>query len=156
MNCEKAQQRLTELVDLNESLYFRSPMLLIHLATCKSCRREARLLKQGLRVLQSLAKKRTVSVPPGIEVNVMELIAREAPLQNPGAQNPVSFRDWIVVGLILFIGLCMLPFSSESPYMLIITVSIFLTLYGSLLIGTHLEELSHFFGLKSEGHIPKI
>jgi hypothetical protein len=78
----------------------------------------------------------------------MELIAREAPLENPGAQNPVSFRDWIVVGIILFIALCTLPFLSESPYMLIITVSIFLTLYGSLLIGTHLEELAHFFGLR--------
>jgi len=156
MNCEKAQQRLTELVDLNENLYFRSPMFLIHLATCKSCRREARLLKQGLRVLQNLAKNTTVSVPPSIERNIMEHIAREAPLQNPGAQNPVSFRDWIVVGLILFIGLCMLPFSSDSPYMLIITVSIFLTLYGSLLIGTHLEELSDFFGLQSKRHIPKI
>lgn len=148
MNCKEAQSKLTEIVDPKDNLFLRSPGLTLHLARCTSCRKEAQRLKQALALLETAIQHRNVEVPGRVEQNIMELIAREAPLENPGAQNPVSFRDWIVVGIILFIALCTLPFSSESPYMLIITVSIFLTLYGSLLIGTHLEELAHFFGLR--------
>ncbi|AEJ18497.1 hypothetical protein [Gracilinema caldarium] len=148
MNCSDAQNKLTECIDLREGLFLRSPRLAAHLILCKSCRKEAQWLKQGLSLLETTVRHRNITVPANIKENIMEQIAHEAPLQNPGAQNPISFRDWIVVGIILFIALCTLPFSSESPFMLIITVSIFLTLYGSLLIGTHLEELAHHFGLR--------
>jgi hypothetical protein len=99
-------------------------------------------------MLEATAKNKKPLVPAGIENTIMELIEQEEPLLHPGAQNPISFRDWILVGVLIFISLCTLPFSSESPFMLIITVSIFLTLYGSLFIGTHLEELAHHFGLR--------
>lgn len=148
MNCREAQDRLTETIDLRGSLFIKSPNLAMHLASCSSCRKEARRMKAGLSILATAAKNRKSPAPPRVEKNIMELIVREAPLNNPGAQNPISFRDWIVVGFIILIGLCTLPFSSEAPYMLIITVSIFLTLYGSLFIGTHLEELSYHFGLR--------
>jgi len=148
MNCKEALKKLTETIDLKGNLVLRAPFLTLHLARCSSCRKEARRMKLALSMLEKTVKERNIEVPAGITENIMVLINREGPLQNPGAQSPVSFRDWIVVGIILFIALCTLPFSSESPYMLIITVSIFLTLYGSLLIGTHLEELAHYFGLR--------
>ncbi|WP_304224352.1 hypothetical protein [Gracilinema caldarium] len=146
MKCEAAQKKLVSAIEAKGNVALRAPILAIHLITCATCRKEAQRLRQALSVLAT--EKPKAKVPETMASNIMQRIAFEAPLQHPGAQNPVSFRDWIVVGLILFIALCTLPFSSESPFVLIITVSIFLTLYGSLLIGSHLEELAEHFGLR--------
>ena len=148
MKCEKARKQLDASLEPKASLFFRAPALALHLAFCKDCRQESLMLKQALKTLGSVVQARKVVIPGQVEQAVMEIIEREQPLPRSGAQSPVSFRDWIVVGLILFIALCTLPFSSESSLVLILTVSIFLTLYGSLLIGTHLDELAHHFGLR--------
>ena len=104
--------------------------------------------------------------PPAPEAAdaVMELIRREEVLA-PGfvpeeAEGPValSFRVWVIAGLIIlislasaFFGLDFAKVAAEGGTVFLlsvgITVGMVVSVYGALLIGAHLKELSSRFGL---------
>ncbi|MFQ3547659.1 MAG: hypothetical protein SNJ56_04915 [Termitinemataceae bacterium] len=148
MQCDDVRNYLVQHSDARGRipLYRKIPVLL-HLARCPSCRTLYQRFVKSLQLLAALPAWQSAAVPEELPDSIMSRIASCAPLDAPGAQNPVSFRNWITVGLVIFIALISLPFSLEDSLLLIITLSIFLTLYGSLFIGSHIRELSDHFGL---------
>jgi hypothetical protein len=102
---------------------------------------------------------------PAMEEAVMEVIRREAldpgdvPMEIADPPEAVSFRSWVIAGLIIlislssaFIGLDFAEVAEKGGSSFLIpvglTVGLAVSIYGALLIGTHLKELSGRFGLR--------
>ena len=88
-----------------------------------------------------------------------DLSGKIMPLQSPGAQDPVSFRSWIAVGLVILASLIAYPMGlafekmagvlgTELLLPIALTLGISITIYCALFIVSHLEELSERFGLR--------
>jgi hypothetical protein len=98
---------------------------------------------------------------PELEDSIMELINTETVEMLQEDQNPayeVSFRGWVITGLVVLISLTTSLFGMDfvrrnpgdtSSFLLPIgiTIGIIVTVYGALFIGSHLKELSDRFGL---------
>jgi hypothetical protein len=98
---------------------------------------------------------------PELEDSVMDLISAEAVEMPPEEQNlsyEVSFRNWIIIGLVVLVSLATSLFGIDSVRMfpgiassfllpIGITIGVIVTVYGALFIGSHLKELSDRFGL---------
>ena len=101
--------------------------------------------------------------PPGLEESVMAAIAEEegafdgAEVSVPGG---FSLGGWVVAGVVLLVSTATIFFGVEFRNVALasgmsfmipvgITVGIALTVYGALLIGSHLKKLSERFGLES-------
>jgi hypothetical protein len=76
-----------------------------------------------------------------------------------GEDTGISFRDWVITGLILLFSLASSFFGMDfikvaaregSSYLLPlgITIGAALSCYGAVFIGSHLKELSERFGLR--------
>jgi hypothetical protein len=74
---------------------------------------------------------------------------------------PISFRNWVLVGLLILFSLIATPLGVDfeemvrllGPSLLLpiaLTSGVVVSLYGALFIGSHLEELSDRFGLDHE------
>jgi hypothetical protein len=96
----------------------------------------------------------------GIEDSIMDLISAEPVREISDAQNPyeVSFRGWVIAGLIVLISLATSLFGTDfvrtipdfaQAFLLPvgITIGVIVTVYGALFIGSHLKELSDRFGI---------
>jgi hypothetical protein len=143
----------------------------LHLFFCPGCARELERFETTLDIL------RTGFFPPSpdFEEAVMRRLQYEAPLETSGAEEAacfgeeagspagipdtgVSFRGWVITGLVAFFSLSTSFFgfhfsrlaASEGMSFLLpvgITIGVVLTCYGALFIGSHVKELSERFGL---------
>jgi hypothetical protein len=97
----------------------------------------------------------------GIEDSIMDLISMETVEELPDTRNSceVSFRGWVITGLIVLVSLATSLFGTDFvrtipdfalAFLLPvgITIGIIVTVYGALFIGSHLEELSDRFGIR--------
>jgi hypothetical protein len=98
---------------------------------------------------------------PELEDSIMELIGTENMEVLEAGRNSVyevSFRNWVVAGLVILISLATSFFGTDSVRVIPdyassfllpigITIGLVVTAYGALFIGTHLKELSNRFGL---------
>jgi hypothetical protein len=126
----------------------------IHVFHCPRCAREIENLEKA----QELMKSDFFPPVPSLEESVMEQIYREAPLALTEAPAGVSFRSWVITGLIVLISLASaflgMDFdkvvSAQGSSFLLplgLTIGVVVTGYGALFIGSHLKELSQRFRL---------
>jgi hypothetical protein len=93
----------------------------------------------------------------GIEDSIMDLISAESVGELPEAQNPyeVSFKGWVITGLIVLISLATSLFGTDFVRTIpdfalafLLPIGVVITVYGALFIGSHLKELSDRFGIR--------
>ena len=121
--------------------------------------RERIVLLRRIRKTYRLMKTDFLPPAPDLSGKIMRAVYDELPLQSPGAQDPVSFRSWIAVGLVSLASLIAYPMGlayekmagvlgTELLLPIALTLGISLTVYCALFIVSHLEELSERFGLR--------
>ncbi|MDR2258639.1 MAG: peptidoglycan-binding protein [Treponema sp.] len=142
-----------------------------HLFVCPDCAREF----ERFEVTRDILKRDFLPPAPGLEEPVMRQIMREAAETpdytgdedifgeifdgRPAAAEGVSFRGWVITGLVMLLSLSTSFFgldfgrlaATEGMSFLLpvgITIGAVLTCYGALFIGSHLKELSERFGLR--------
>jgi hypothetical protein len=144
----------------------------LHLFFCPDCARELERFEEARTIL------RTGFFPPSpdFEETVMDTLRNGASFEIPGMEGAdcfsaeeagvpagipetgVSFRGWVITGLVALFSLPASFFgfnfsrlaASEGMSFLLpagITVGVVLTCYGALFIGSHVKELSERFGL---------
>jgi hypothetical protein len=140
----------------------------IHLFFCPDCAQDF----ERFEVTRDILRSDFFPPAPDFQGPVMLRIMREAEGLVPaedGAVDPpevfsgesegVSFRGWVITGLVVLVSLSTsflgLDFgrlaASEGMSFLLpvgITIGAVLTCYGALFIGSHLKELSERFGLR--------
>jgi hypothetical protein len=128
-----------------------------HVLFCSHCAAEIVRLEQA----RSLMRTDFFPVSPCFEDSVMNLISAETiatPEDGWGFLPAVSFRGWVVTGLVILISLSTSFFGMDfmsvtrdygTSFLLSIgiTIGAVVTGYGALFIGSHLKELSDRFGL---------
>jgi hypothetical protein len=155
MNCDKAitilYERYGDDFSLRERLY-----LAFHILFCGRCALSLRRLESA----RELFTTGFFPPSPDFEDTVMSKIYAEAE-ENSVLETPagLSTRGWVVVGIIALVSLTTLFFGSDfdsisslhgSSFLLPlgIMIGLFVTVYGSLFIGSHLKELSERFRLR--------
>ncbi|MDR3247644.1 MAG: peptidoglycan-binding protein [Treponema sp.] len=130
----------------------------LHSFFCPQCAQEIERFELAQDIL------RNDFFPPSADFGeaVMAQLSAEAPLAllltDAEEDAGVSFRGWVITGLVLLISLVSSFFGmgfirstvTQGPSYLLplgITVGAALTCYGALFIGSHLKELSERFGL---------
>jgi hypothetical protein len=144
----------------------------LHLFFCPDCAREL----ERFETVRNILKTGFFPPSPDFEETVMEKLRYEASLEVPGGEEAeyfsgaeagpaagvpdtgVSFRGWVITGLVALFSLSTSFFGfnfsrlavSEGISFLLpvgITIGVVLTCYGALFIGSHVKELSERFGL---------
>jgi hypothetical protein len=124
-----------------------------------SSRYAARYLRLG--AVREILRSDFFPPVPEIEDSIMERINADAVEMLREERNPayeVSFRGWVITGLVVLISLTaslfgmdfvrMIPNDVSSFLLPIgITIGVIVTVYGALFIGSHLKELSERFRL---------
>jgi len=121
-------------------------------------------LKEGRRLNAALRIMKTDFFPPAPDLGeaVMTAIrgkaALPAALPDAVGEVPISFRNWVLVGVLILFSLIATPLGADFEKMvrllgsslllpIALTSGVVVSLYGALFIGSHLEELSDRFGL---------
>jgi hypothetical protein len=157
MTCHDVMDAVYEF-EGNESLpLFTQLRIQLHLLHCSHCAGEI----ERLETARNLLRESFFSPSPGgLEERIMRSIALEEPMEafkENGAG--VSFRSWVVTGLIILISLSTsflgMDFSKVADHWgssfllpIGITVGGVVSAYGALFIGSHLKELSDRFNLR--------
>jgi hypothetical protein len=126
----------------------------IHIFHCSRCAREIENMEKA----QDLMKSDFFPPVASLEESIMEQIYREEPLVFTEAPAGVSFRGWVITGLIVLISLASAFLGMDfdkvvstggSSFLLPLglTIGVVVTGYGALFIGSHLKELSERFRL---------
>ncbi|MDR1957008.1 MAG: peptidoglycan-binding protein [Treponema sp.] len=132
--------------------------LRIHRLYCRRCDAACKQLE----AVQKLLETDFFPETPELEDRIMERIYREAgelAYSDADTVAGVSFRGWVIGGLIIlvslpasFFGMDAVPLSASSGSSLLLplglTIGGIVTSYGALFIGSHLKELSAWFGLR--------
>jgi hypothetical protein len=154
MTCRKVMDKFLEFTgDRPFSLWERLEIG-IHIFHCSRCAREI----ENLEKTQELMKSDFFPPVSGLEENIMAQIYREEPLVFTEAPAGVSFRSWVITGVIVLISLASVFLgmdfdkvaSAEGSSFLLplgLTIGVVVTGYGAFFIGSHLKELSERFGL---------
>lgn len=157
MTCRTMMDKLYEaLGETSLPLLFRL-QLGVHLLFCPRCAGEIKKLK----TVQELLQTGFFPDSPHFAESVMERIyAEESISTDPDwdTLTGVSFRSWVITGFIVLLSLSTAFFGMDfvkvaategSAFLLPLglTVGGVLTGYGALFIGSHLKELSAWFGL---------
>lgn len=150
-------QRATELIDQygGEASIPLLPRLRLafHLSYCKGCAQESARLRRVYTFL------RTDYIPeaPDLSDAIMNEICAPQETETLDGE-PVSLKNWVLVGVIVFFSLLLssvgLEFSApgillRSNLLLPITLTLGfgVTIYGGVFIATHMEDFSERFGL---------
>ncbi|GHV79913.1 hypothetical protein AGMMS49944_17040 [Spirochaetia bacterium] len=161
MNCHEVMDRAYEF-EGNTALPFLTHLRIqLHLLHCGHCAGEIERLERT-RLLMTGSFFPTA--PKGLEERIMRSISledqmeefSEAAFMENGAG--VSFRSWVVTGLIILISLSTsflgMDFSKVADHWgssfllpIGITIGAVISAYGALFIGSHLKELSDRFNL---------
>jgi len=127
----------------------------LHSLFCPQCAQELERFELAQDIL------RNDFLPPSadFEEAVMAQLSAEIVIHAETEDAGVSFRGWVITGLVLLVSLGSSFFGVDyinngaaqgSSYLLPlgITIGAALTCYGALFIGSHLKELSERFGLR--------
>ena len=150
-------QRAMELIDQNGG---EDPVpslsrirLAFHLAHCQTCSAELARLER----VYTFLRTDYISEAPDLSSAIMKEIC--VPLETEIAVGePVSFKNWVVVGVILFFSLLLSSVGLEisAPGILLrshillpitLTLGFGVTIYGGVFIASHMEDFSERFGL---------
>jgi hypothetical protein len=132
----------------------------LHILFCSRCASEF----QRLKTARDLLKTGCIPPSPDFTDAVMAVIlGEEAPEQEKAAflelPGGVSTRGWVIAGLVILVSLATAFFGSDfitivsvygSSFLfpLGVIIGVIVTAYGSLFIGSHIEELSARFHLR--------
>jgi hypothetical protein len=133
-----------------------------HLLRCPRCASAIAALEAA----QTMMQADFFPPAPAMAEAVMEVIRREAldpgdvPLEIADPPEAVSFKSWVITGLIIlislssaFFGLDFVKVAEEEGSSFLIpvglTMGMVVSVYGALFIGAHLKELSGHFRLHS-------
>jgi hypothetical protein len=160
MNCHEILDMVYEYAGDTMPLALRIRVA-IHVFFCPRCTRELECLEAARDLLK------TDFFPPSPEFgdSVMSRIMAEDAAEtgeDPGAAGPetgVSFRSWVLTGLVVFFSLVTSFFginfisiadSAGISFLLPmgITIGAVLSIYGAIFIGSHIKDLSQRFGLR--------
>jgi hypothetical protein len=144
MNCDKAMNAVYGEWG-TESLSFLNRLgVRLHLLRCPRCAAQAALLQNA----RALMRESFPLPPADLEERIMRAVNAEEPVAESPEIAGVSFRSWVVVGLIVLLSLSSSFFREGAPPLHIgITVGAVLTAYGAIFIGSHLKELTERFNL---------
>jgi hypothetical protein len=132
-------------------------LLRAHLALCPACREEAARSKAALAAYRNALYRRDAHREdfegPGTDKIEERVMAAVRILPRP--RRVVSFRDWIVSGLVIAISMALIPFGNDFNSIkalfgtsftlpLMLALSLVITLYGAVFIATHMDELAPF------------
>jgi hypothetical protein len=155
MNCHEVRDKLFEYQREEPLPFLQHIQIEFHLFHCGHCAAELEKLERARDVI----KTGFFTVPPlQLEDRIMAAIEQEAQEEYIPAAAGVTFRGWVITGLIILISLATASLGMDfsklaealgSSFLLPIgiTVGMVITGYGALFIGSHLEELSDRFGL---------
>jgi hypothetical protein len=144
MNCEKTMEALYEEWGTTSLPFLTRLRVQIHLLCCPRCAAEAALLENA----RSFMRESFPAPPAELEERIMRSINVEEQFEESPEVAGVSFRSWVVTGLIVLLSLSSSFFwESASPLYIGITVGAILTAYGAIFIGSHLKELTARFNL---------
>ncbi len=154
MKCEEVMQRIME-TDNDRKL---SGRLLAHINGCDSCREEYRRLTEAELLLSSSNSP----YRPELTDAVMQRIAEEEPAAFSYSDGPMPVRNWLIAGIILLSSFVLVTFSDsfiwlrqvmgglvEIPLSLILGIAA--SLFWMMFIGTHLDSVARFLGMRKTG-----
>jgi hypothetical protein len=155
MNCHDVMDKLFEYHREEPIPFLQHIQIEFHLFHCAHCAEELEKLEQARDVIKTSF---FAAPPPQLEDRIMAEIEQEAQEEYIPAAAGVTFRGWVITGLVIFISLATASLGMDfsrlaealgSSFLLPvgITVGMVITGYGALFIGSHLEELSDRFGL---------
>lgn len=169
MTCDRAMDLLMEETHGEPTPLMDSALLRLHLLHCERCAAEAKPLRAAMDLMRTGFLPRTGILPqsPNLGDAIMAAVHREVAAQAARAveedsAEPVSFRNWVVGGILLFASLAVFPLGQASGWLvrllgsdltfpIALTLGIVLTAYCSLFIGSHLDELAERFRLPRAG-----
>lgn len=147
MHCEQAIEAFLRL-DHREEI---PPEVKRHIDDCESCRRQVAMMRSVYTALEQVG---VVETPAGTTDAVMAAVAAAT----AGAEEPLSLGKWLGTGVIIFASIVLVSFSNshswlsqvfgmslDLPLSLILGAAI--TIYATLFIGTHVDQIAGFFGL---------
>ena len=159
MTCDRAMDLFIVETDGEHIPFVHSVLLRFHLQRCQKCAAETMRLHWALSLMKSdsLPKAPDLSDPIMAAVR-MEVAAQAVRAVDEDAAEPVSTRNWLVGGLVIFASLAVFPLGRTSDWLvrllgsdltfpIAVTLGIILTAYCALFIGSHLDELAERFGL---------
>jgi hypothetical protein len=130
-------------------------LLRLHFALCPACREEAAASRAALAAYRNAehgadAYREDRAGADRIEERVMAAVRIL-----PRPRRTVSYRDWIVSGLVIAVSMALIPFGDDFNSIkaifgmsytlpLMLGLGLVITLYGAVFIATHMEELGPF------------
>lgn len=146
MNCERAMRFVME-ADTDRRIPFAAR---VHLLFCADCRAEARRLNAALDFMGA----ECLPACPDFAARILGSIGTESET----AAAPISFRNWIAVGITIIAAMILSPLSRDFGWVestfgsnflipLNIVLGLVLALYCALFIGSHLAEICEKLGL---------
>ena len=145
MNCHRAMDTIYEEWGTAAPPFFALLGARLHILRCPRCAAEAALLQSA----RSLGQESFPAPPAELEDRIMRSIRAEEQAGEYPEVAGVSFRSWVVTGLIVLLSLCSSFFWEGAPPLHIgITVGAIVTAYGAIFIGSHLKELTDRFNLR--------
>ncbi|WP_010258071.1 peptidoglycan-binding protein [Treponema primitia] len=154
MNCNDVMDRVYEFEGNSSLPLFTRLRIWLHTLRCPRCAEKI----EKLTAARSLMKENFFPPAPGLEDRIMQSIALEELEEEYPEIAGVSFRSWVVTGLVVlvslstsFLGMDFIKVADNwgSSFLLPIgiTVGAIVSAYGALFIGSHLKELSDRFNL---------
>ncbi|MFP3042562.1 peptidoglycan-binding protein [Treponema primitia] len=162
MNCNDVMDKVYEFEGNSSLPLFTRLQIWLHTLRCPCCAGNsvascAEKIEK-LTAARSLMKENFFPPAPGLEDRIMQSIALEELDEEYPEIAGVSFRSWVVTGLVIlvslstsFLGMDFIKVADNwgSSFLLPIgiTVGAIVSAYGALFIGSHLKELSDRFNL---------
>jgi hypothetical protein len=127
------------------------PGLAAHRESCARCAAWAR---EFLLLMES--RTAFADIPPHTDISsaVMARISREPGEESLEGTLPLSMGNWIGTGLLILLGMLLIPFSTilpqlvrDTPWLdvaLPLVLGTVITLYATLFAGSHIKTLSRF------------
>jgi hypothetical protein len=155
MNCHEVMDRVYEFEGNTAPSFFTQLRIQLHILHCSQCAGEIEKLETARRLMTGSFFP---PAPGGLEERIMRSINLEDPMEEFPEIAGVSFRSWVVTGLIILISLSTsflgMDFSKVAAHWgssfllpIGITIGAVISAYGALFIGSHLKELSDRFNL---------
>ena len=149
MTCERTRALLDALDNGEDAPLF----VRLHLLLCPSCRREQARIQEAF----SLLAIRKEVLPKDLADSVMAMVALEPVRVRPLHQ---SLRNWLIPGIAIVAYLVLAPITPAKDWFLetfglnlllpmSITLGVVLTVYTSIFVASHLDEITEYFHIRS-------
>jgi hypothetical protein len=129
----------------------------VHLFYCPQCAQEA----ERFEAARDIMRNEFFPASPGLEESLIgKILAEETGEEELSeTETGVSFKGWVITGIIIFLSLSTSFFGLDFTRVAVregisfllpmgIMIGAILTIYGAIFIGSHLKELSEWFGLR--------